>query len=96
MKEKNEVIQEFRELVNMTAKELKDWLKGDQSEGAGWPKDEGAGESVGHDSGRQIVEILEANSEKDPEKYSDDHITHMRKVVGYMYVQALSISVIAA
>ncbi|EHK44223.1 hypothetical protein TRIATDRAFT_265811 [Trichoderma atroviride IMI 206040] len=84
MKEKNEVIQEFKELVNMTAKELKDWLKGDQSEGAGWPKEDGGGESVGHDSGRQIVEILEANSEKDPEKYTDDHITHMRKVVGYI------------
>lgn len=84
MKEKNEVIQEFKELVNMTAQELKDWLKGDQSEGAGWPKEDGGGESVGHDSGRQIVDILEANSDKDSEKYTDDHITHMRKVVGYM------------
>ncbi|KAM0525705.1 hypothetical protein ACHAPE_000416 [Trichoderma viride] len=84
MKEKNEVIQEFKELVNMTAKELKDWLKGDQSEDAGWSKEDASGESIGHDSGRQIVEILEANSEKDPEKYTDDHITHMRKVVGYI------------
>jgi hypothetical protein len=92
MKEKSEVIQEFKELVNMTAKELKDWLKGDESESAGWPKDDAGAESVGHDSGRQIVEILEANSEKDPEKYSDDHITHMRKVVGYMYVEAFNVS----
>lgn len=84
MKEKSEVIQEFRELVNMSAKELKEWLKGDESEGAGWPKDDASGESVGHDSGRQIVDILEANSEKDPEKYTDDHVSHMRKVVAYM------------
>ncbi|PTB44147.1 uncharacterized protein TrAFT101_002704 [Trichoderma asperellum] len=84
MKEKSEVIQEFRELVNMSAKELKEWLKGDESEGAGWPKDDASGESVGHDSGRQIVDILEANSEKDPEKYTDDHVSHMRKVVAYI------------
>ncbi|KAL7924750.1 hypothetical protein ACQKWADRAFT_310937 [Trichoderma austrokoningii] len=84
MKEKSDVIHEFKELVNMTAKELKEWLEGDQSEGAGWSKDDGSGESIGHDSGRQIVGILEANSDKDPEKYTDDHITHMRKVVGYI------------
>lgn len=86
MKEKSEVIQEFRELVNMTAKELKEWLKRDESEGAGWSKDDASGETIGHDSGRHIVDILEANSEKDPEKYIDDYISHMRKVVGYMYV----------
>jgi hypothetical protein len=88
MKDKNEVIQEFKELVNMTAKELKEWLTGDESAGAGWPKDDASGESVGHDSGRQIVDILESNPEKDPEKYTDDHISHMRRVVAYWYVEA--------
>ncbi|PTB77596.1 hypothetical protein M440DRAFT_1400531 [Trichoderma longibrachiatum ATCC 18648] len=83
MKDKNEVIQEFRELVNMTAQELKDWLKGDDSNSAGWSKDDGSGESVGHDSGRRIVEILESNPDKDPEKYTDDDVSHMRKVVSY-------------
>ncbi|RFU78561.1 spherulin-1b precursor [Trichoderma arundinaceum] len=83
MKDKNEVIQEFKELVNMTAKELKEWLKGDESTGAGWPKNDESGESIGHDSGRQIVEILESNPEKDPEKYTDDQVGHMRKVVSY-------------
>ncbi|ETR98297.1 hypothetical protein M419DRAFT_89116 [Trichoderma reesei RUT C-30] len=83
MKEKNEVIQEFKELVNMTAQELKEWLKGDDSTSAGWSKDDGSGESVGHDSGRRIVEILESNPDKDPEKYTDDDISHMRKVVSY-------------
>ncbi|KAL6875065.1 hypothetical protein J3F83DRAFT_729731 [Trichoderma novae-zelandiae] len=83
MKDKNEVIQEFKELVNMTAQELKEWLKGDDSTSAGWTKDDGSGESVGHDSGRRIVEILESNPDKDPEKYTDDDISHMRKVVSY-------------
>ncbi|KAL7817172.1 hypothetical protein V8C26DRAFT_399578 [Trichoderma gracile] len=83
MKEKHEVIQEFKELVNMTAQELKEWLKGDDSTSAGWSKDDGSGESVGHDSGRRIVEILEANPDKDPEKYTDDDVSHMRKVVSY-------------
>ena len=41
------------------------------------------GESVGHDSGRQIVEILKANPDKEPDKYTDDQIQHMRKVVSY-------------
>ncbi|PTB69005.1 hypothetical protein BBK36DRAFT_1192748 [Trichoderma citrinoviride] len=83
MKEKSEVIQEFKELVNMTAQELKEWLKGDDSTSAGWSKDDGSGESVGHDSGRRIVEILESNPDKDPEKYTDDDVSHMRKVVSY-------------
>lgn len=89
MKDKNEVIQEFNELVNVTAKELKDWLKGDDSTSAGWEKDDGSGESVGHDSGRKIVEILESNPEKDSEKYSEDDVSHMRKVVSYWYVLIL-------
>ncbi|KAL7959403.1 hypothetical protein V8C34DRAFT_313400 [Trichoderma compactum] len=83
MKDKSQVIQEFNELVNMTAKELKGWLKGDDSTSAGWEKDDGSGESVGHDSGRKIVEILESNPDKDPEKYSEDDVSHMRKVVSY-------------
>lgn len=87
MKDKNEVIQEFGKLVNMTAKDLKEWLKGDDSASAGWAKDDGNGESIGHDSGRQIVDILESNPEKNPEKYTDDNISHMRKVVSYWYVK---------
>ncbi|TFB07503.1 hypothetical protein CCMA1212_000633 [Trichoderma ghanense] len=83
MKEKSEVVQEFKELVNMTAQELKQWLKGDDSTSAGWSKDDGSGESVGHDSGRRIVEILESNPDKDPKKYTDADISHMRKVVSY-------------
>jgi hypothetical protein len=83
MKAEQDVIQEFNEVVNMTASELEKWLKSNDSEGAGWSKDDGSGESVGHDSGRQIVEILKSNPNKKPDKYTEDQIQHMRKVVSY-------------
>lgn len=34
-------------------------------------------------SGRKIVEILEKNPKKDPSKYEEDDVAHMRKVVAY-------------
>lgn len=40
---------EFNELVNMTAKELTDWLGQEESAGAGWDKDDGSGETIGHE-----------------------------------------------
>lgn len=83
MKDQNEVIKEFNELVNMSASELEQWLKSDDSNSAGWPKEDENGESVGHDSGRKITEILTANPDKDSDKYTEDQIEHMRKVVSY-------------
>ncbi|KAG8412616.1 hypothetical protein J3459_015833 [Metarhizium acridum] len=84
MKGKNDVIREFNELVNMSAAELEKWLKSGDSQAAGWSKeDDGGGESVGHDSGRKIVHILKDNPQKSPDKYTDDQIQHMRKVVSY-------------
>ncbi|KAH9240881.1 hypothetical protein K456DRAFT_1821343 [Colletotrichum gloeosporioides 23] len=85
MKGKEEVISEFNEYVNMTAEELESWLKSGDSNSAGWPKDdaEGDGETAGHDSGRNIVEILKANPDKKEEEYTDDQVEHMRKVVAY-------------
>ncbi|KXH26248.1 DNA-binding protein [Colletotrichum simmondsii] len=85
VKAKEEVISEFNEYVNMTAEDLESWLKSDDSNSAGWPKDdaEGEGESVGHDSGRKIVEILQANPDKKEDEYTDEQVEHMRKVVAY-------------
>ncbi|KAM0556088.1 hypothetical protein ACHAPJ_006076 [Fusarium lateritium] len=83
MKGNDEVIQEFNEVVNMTASELEKWLKSDDSNSAGWPKEDENGETVGHDSGRKIVEILKENPKKDPKKYTDEQVQHMRKVVSY-------------
>lgn len=86
MKSQDQVIEEFNTYVNMTSSELEKWLKSDDSNSAGWPKEDENGETVGHDSGRKIVEILKANPNKDPTKYDEDQIAHMRKVVGYWYV----------
>ena len=33
----------------MTSSELEEWLKGEQSEGSGWSKDDGSGETIGHE-----------------------------------------------
>ncbi|KAJ4158308.1 uncharacterized protein LMH87_008840 [Akanthomyces muscarius] len=83
MKDNQEVIEDFNELVNMTASELEAWLKSKDSGEAGWSKDDESGETVGHESGRKITEILKSNPNKDPKKYNDDQISHMRKVVAY-------------
>ena len=34
-------------------------------------------------SGRKIIKILEKNPKKDPSKYDEEDIQHMRKVVSY-------------
>ncbi|TKX23439.1 hypothetical protein C1H76_4507 [Elsinoe australis] len=83
VKDDKTVIKEFGELVNMSADELKEWLGKDESAGAGWSKDDGSGETIGHESGRKIIEILKKNPKKDPKKYDEDDIPHMRKVVAY-------------
>ena len=33
----------------MSSGELETWLKGDASTGSGWTKDDGSGETVGHE-----------------------------------------------
>ncbi|KAJ5247640.1 hypothetical protein N7468_002623 [Penicillium chermesinum] len=81
VKDKDTVIREFNDLVNMTPNELRDWLKEDSSVSAGWSN--GSGETVGHESGRKIIQILEHNPDGDPDAYEDAEIDHMRKVVSY-------------
>ncbi|MCJ0978395.1 DUF3140 domain-containing protein [Rhodococcus sp. ARC_M12] len=73
----SDVKTEFDDLVNMTAKELDEFLGTDDSKDVGQKKE--GGESTGHESGRRIVEIL--NTKK--ADLSDDDYEHMRKVVGY-------------
>ncbi|MBY4036102.1 DUF3140 domain-containing protein [Rhodococcus fascians] len=68
---------EFDDLVNMTAKELDEFLGTNDSKDVGQKKD--GGESTGHESGRRIVEILKTKKAD----LSDDDYEHMRKVVGY-------------
>ncbi|PWY98993.1 hypothetical protein BCV70DRAFT_191861 [Testicularia cyperi] len=77
-----DVIKEFHELVNMTADELEKWLKSKDSTSSGWTNGEG-GETVGHNSGTKIVDILRRNPDKKDDKYTDEDLKHMRKVVSY-------------
>lgn len=74
-----ETRREFGENVNMTAKQLENWLKTDESKDAGQHKN--GGESVGHESGRRIIGIL---TKKKGDQTADD-LAHMRKVVGYVH-----------
>jgi Protein of unknown function (DUF3140) len=74
-----QVWDEFREAVNMTPRELEDWLETDESKAVG-QKDDGGSESTGHESGRRIVEVLRTKKGD----LSDDDAAHMRKVTGYV------------
>ncbi len=71
---------EFHDAVNMTAGELDQWLRTDESKSVG-QKPSSGGESVGHESGRKIITILQA---KKADLTSGDE-QHMRKVVGYVH-----------
>jgi len=73
-----EVTRTFREAVNMTPSELGRWLETAESLSVGARKAPGD-ESVGHASGRRIVELLRKRG-----GYTDDEIRHMRKVIGYV------------
>jgi hypothetical protein len=77
--EKQEIRMAFDEAVNMTPKELEEWLETEDSRSVGWSR-EGEDESVGHQSGRRIVEI---KRKREAELDEDDH-AHMKKVVGYV------------
>jgi len=75
----DKVWSEFREAVNMSPSELEKWLDTGDSRKVGF-KAGGAGESVGHASGRRIAGILrKRKAELDGEDYA-----HMRKVVGFV------------
>ena len=65
----------------MSASELDDWLRTEESRKVGWKGPDGdAHESVGHASGRRIVKILR----KKREDQTADDFAHMRKVIGYI------------
>ena len=53
--DRQQIVKEFDEVVNMTPKELEEWLQTEESRSVG--QSDGGGESKGHKSGRRIVEI---------------------------------------
>jgi hypothetical protein len=76
--DKQTIIDEFQQVVNMTPKELEAWLKTEDSQAVGQKKDDD--ESIGHKSGKHIIEILH----KRKADYSDEDLSHMKKVVSYV------------
>jgi hypothetical protein len=73
---------EFTEAVNMKPRELSTWLETEESKHVGWQKKgtEG-GESVGHASGRRIIDLLRRKRADLTEK----DYKHMRTVIGYVH-----------
>lgn len=80
--DKSRIRRDFGRLINMTAAELEAWLRTEESQNAGWKGRNGlASESVGHASGRRIIDILG----KRAMELTDEDYAHMRKVVGYVH-----------
>ncbi len=78
--ELDDVWPQWKEAVNMSASQLGTWLDTEESQAVG-QKEEGTGESVGHRSGRRIIEILTTKRDD----LGDDDVEHMHKVVGYVH-----------
>jgi hypothetical protein len=81
--DRDATIKDFNEAVNMSPSELERWLDTEDSKRVGWKGEDGqgSGESVGHKSGRRIVEL----KHKKKADLTDDDLAHMRKVVGYVH-----------
>lgn len=79
----DQIARDFAEAVNMAPAELEKFLDTDDSKRVGWKgaDGKGAGESVGHKSGRRIVELKRTKKAD----LTDDDYAHMRKVVGYVH-----------
>jgi len=76
--DKHQAVAEFKQVVNMTPAQLEKWLDSEDSKRVGQKQD--GGESVGHESGRRIIELLQ----RPMKDLSEDDFAHMRKVVGYV------------
>ena len=74
--DRERVARDFHKAVNMSADEIEAWLLTPDSKRVGQKR--GSEESIGHASGRRIVQIL-----RKAEPSSGDSL-HMRKVVGFV------------
>lgn len=78
--EEKETLADFKKAVNMTAKQIEKWLESDESKAVGFKEDDES-ESVGHQSGKHIIEILS----KKQADYTADDFKFMKKVNGYVH-----------
>ncbi|MGL5873121.1 MAG: DUF3140 domain-containing protein [Xenococcaceae cyanobacterium] len=76
--EQKQTLEEFQEVVNLTCEELQKWLTTQESNLVGQKKDEN--ESIGHKSGKHILEILN----KEESEYTKEDFEHMQKVISYV------------
>lgn len=80
--------QDFIHLVNLSAQQLEAWLDSPESKSVGIKKGTSRqkvtsakdGESIGHESGRMIVELLKA----DRSQLDDEDYRQMRRVIGFI------------
>lgn len=79
-RDREATLKEFKAAVNMAPHALEKWLATGESRAVGITHGEGT-ESVGHHSGRRIVELLR----KREADLDDGDLDHMRKVVGYVH-----------
>lgn len=77
--ERQQLIDDFHDAVNMTAKEIEDWLDTEESKSVG-QKDEN-GKIKGRESGKEIIEILNKNQSD----YTKADCDRMKKVVSYVH-----------
>ncbi|WMJ71637.1 DUF3140 domain-containing protein [Cytophagaceae bacterium ABcell3] len=76
--EKKAIRMDFYKKVNMSPSEIENWLKTEESKQVGW--NSGDGESIGHKSGKRIVEIRRHKKEE----LSEEDYAHLKKVNGYV------------
>ena len=69
----------FHDAVNMTPRQLENWLDTEESKAVGEKKGAGA-ESTGHRSGRRIVSLLR----KRKSDLTPSDVAHMRKVAAFV------------
>jgi Protein of unknown function (DUF3140) len=75
--EDSQVVKDFKQVVNMSPKQLTGWLETEESQQVG--QKDGGDESIGHKSGQRIVKLLGQKSD-----FSAEDLEHMRKVVSYV------------
>ncbi|MHA7283582.1 DUF3140 domain-containing protein [Arthrobacter sp. TMS2-4] len=76
----DEIWPQWKDAVTMSPSELESWLDTEESRSVG-QKEEDGGESVGHRSGRKIIDILRTKRDD----LTSGDVEHMRKVVGYVH-----------
>lgn len=77
--EQQEIWSDFQEAVNMSASEIKQWLKTEESHSVGQKNKKG--KIKGRKSGKKIVKILQ----KDKSNYKKKDFKHMKKVISYVH-----------